>query len=371
MLRRPVFFLFSLAVLLAAAPLRSPAAAQGAIQAWTHYALPVYSGPERSQVIIGVLTPRAEVLLEARNFDARWVLGHTPDGKMRGWMESQFLEIAVDLDVTRLLVTSEQMYVHYLDPVVELYDIDLNAYSVVPTASKHAREIFLRGQATGNNPHVLSKVGDCITDNEHFLSPFGLGKYNLGTFPQLQAVIDQYGDSLAYTSLAAYNGLVTSAVLDPLFANPDVCQVGESPLRCEYRVHKPSVAIIMFGAQDLLFVLPDQFEDNLQRIVHETIEAGVVPILSTFPGNTEIWDASILYNQIVIRVALDYDVPLMNLWRALEALPNHGLNTDGRHLSLPITDSGDLSGSNLRRGYPLRNLVTLQALDAVWRGLTG
>jgi len=132
-------------------------------------------------------------------------------------------------------------------------------------------------------------------------------------------------------------------------------------------VRRPAVAVIMFGAQDLLFTPAEQFERNLRQIVHETIQAGVIPLLSTFPGNLALWEQTVRYNQIVVQVALDYDVPLMNLWLALEALPNHGLNEDGRHLSAPISHSGDLTPANLQRGYPLRNLVTLQALNAVWR----
>jgi hypothetical protein len=96
---------------------------------------------------------------------------------------------------------------------------------------------------------------------------------------------------------------------------------------------------------------------------------GVIPVLSTFPNNIAMWDQSIQYNQIVVQIALDYNIPLLNLWRALEQAPNHGLNDDGRHLSHPITTSGDLTADNLQRGYPLRNLVTLQTLDAIWRGV--
>jgi len=184
-------------------------------------------------------------------------------------------------------------------------------------------------------------------------------------------VIDHFADSLAADSLAAYDGLVTAAALDPLFANPLACLPGETPLRCEYRVRRSSFAIIMFGAQDLLFASPDEFDRNLRQIVHETIEAGVVPILSTFPGNLHRWDDTLALNRIVVQIARDYDIPLVNLWRALDGLPNHGLEDDGRHLSPPVTHSGDLTGENLRRGYPLRNLVSLQALDAVWRAVRG
>jgi hypothetical protein len=343
--------------------------AQSSPQALTRYALPVYSGSDRSTPIIGVLNPQAKIILEARNIDTLWVLGHSTDGKVRGWMESRFLDIAPGVSLPNLLVSNEAMFV----PVPEtsnISTINLAEYAVVPTSPtvlNHARQIYEQGRILGMDPHVISKVGDCITDNPRFLYPFGLNEYNLGGYIQLQPVIDYFGASMAYDSQAAYDGLVTAAVLDPVFANPGACLPGESPLHCEIRVHRPSVAIIMFGAQDLLFTSAEDFDLSLRHIVHETIQAGVIPILSTFPGNLQRWDQSIAYNQIVVQVAVDYQIPLINLWLALDALPHHGVDSDGRHLSIPITSAGDLRGDNLKRGYTLRNLITLQALDVVWR----
>ena len=346
-----------------------PSAAQGNIQALTYYAVTVYSDPDRAAPIVGILIPHAKVVLEARNIDARWVLGHSTDGTVRGWMDGSFLALPSDATLPGLQVSEETIFISAAAHSAAAYtDIRIEDYPIVPNRMGGARAIFEVGQSHGAEPHVVSKVGDCISDNVNFLSPFGLGTYNLGKFTYLQPVVDTFSASLAYNSLAAYDGLVTPAVLDPLFANPLVCLPGETPLRCEYRVHKSSVAIIMFGAQDLLFTPAEDFDSNLRQIVHETIQAGVIPILSTFPGNLARWDQTIQYNQIVIQIALDYDIPLMNLWLALESLPHHGLNTDGRHLSLPITTAGDLTPDNLQRGYPIRNLITLQALDAVWRG---
>jgi hypothetical protein len=348
----------------------SPAAAQQSMQARTHYALTVYSDPDRSSHITGILTPKSDVVLEARSVDAVWILGHSLDGTVRGWMERRYLELPSDTNVPGLLISTETMFVPPEAHAVAVYKvISLKDYPVIPNPTNRAREIFERGQILGKDPRVVAKIGDCISDNQHFLSPFGWGNYNLGSYSQLQEVVNTFSDSLTYDSLAAFNGLVTTAVLDPLFANPLACAPGESPLRCEYRVHNSSVAIIMFGAQDLLFTPADDFDRNLRQIIHETIQAGVVPILSTFPGNISMWDKSIQYNQIVVQVALDYEIPLMNLWQALDILPNHGLNDDGRHLSLPLTESGDLVGTNLQKGYPMRNLVTLQALDAIWRSV--
>jgi hypothetical protein len=366
---RPLGLILLLLTLLLPAVTAPFVSAQSSPQALTYYALPVYSGPDRSTPIIGVLNPRAKIILEARNIDTLWVLGHSTDGKVRGWMESRFLEISPDVNLPKLLVSNESMFV----PVPEssnISAINLGEYAVVPTSPSvlnHAREIYQKGRLLGMDPHVVSKIGDCITDNPRFLYPFGLNEYNLGGYIQLQPVIDYFGASMAFDSQAAYDGLVTTAVLDPVFANPGACLPGESPLHCEIRIHRPSAAIIMFGAQDLLFTSAEDFDQSLRHIVFETIQSGVIPILSTFPGNLQIWDQSITYNQIVVQIAVDYQIPLINLWLALYSLPHYGLDTDGRHLSIPITSAGDLRGDNLKRGYTLRNLVTLETLDVVWR----
>lgn len=346
-----------------------PVTAQETLQGRATYALVLYSGPDTAEAIIGVLAPGSTIILEARSADGRWVLGHAANGPERGWISARFVETTTNTTLSRLSVSHETIFAALpaADHSSNYQTINLGAYPAVPQDFGQARDIFARGQAEGRSPIAISKIGDCISDNQHFLSPFGWDEYNLGLYTELQPLIDAFSKTLAQDSLAAYDGLVTTAVLDPDFANPLACEPGESPLRCEYRVRQSSVAIIMFGAQDLLFTPPDQFDRNLRQIVHETIQAGVIPILSTFPANLNMWDESLQYNRIVIQIALDYDIPLMNLWAALETIPNHGLDHDGRHLSPPLTHSGDLTGKNLYRGYPLRNLVTLQTLDAVWR----
>ena len=350
-------------------PAPRPSYAEGPIQAMTSYAAIAYSRPDRASPIVGVLSPLAEVILEARSVDAAWILGHSTHGGVRGWLLSRHLALPAGASVPALLVSSEALFVPDTAPPSGAYrTISLTSYPAVPARLGQVQAIYERGRILGVDAHVVSKIGDCLTDNAHFLTPFSRSQYNLGRYPFLQGVVRQFGASLGYDSLAAHDGLVTSAVLDPLFADPMACLPGETPLRCEYRVRNPSVAIIMFGAQDLLYTPAAQFDRNLRRIVHETIQAGIIPILSTFPVHVGHLDTSRQFNQIVVQVALDYDVPLINLWLSLEALPDRGLD-DGRHLSDPLTSGGDLTGDNLRRGFPLRNLLTLQALDAVWRGV--
>lgn len=246
--------------------------------------------------------------------------------------------------------------------------IDLTAYPILGTTTYTAQMTFRRGQRLGRDPHVLSKVGDCNSAEWLFLYPFGEGRYRLGPYPELQSVVAHYQDSLAYRSYAAHNGLNVMAVHEPLWADPKVCQAGETPLTCEYRLHNPSVAVIMFGTNDMLVLTPEQFDRNLRRVIVQTLQAGIVPILSTFPRHLPHPERSIRYNQLVVRVALDLNIPLINLWLALEPLPSHGIDDDGYHLNGPLTGAGDFaSAANLQTGYPLRNLVTLQTLEGLWR----
>jgi hypothetical protein len=88
------------------------------------------------------------------------------------------------------------------------------------------------------------------------------------------------------------------------------------------------------------------------------IDNNVVPVLVTKADNLE-GDGSI--NAIISRVAYEYDIPLLNLWRAMQAIPEGGLEPDQIHLTYaqPFFDSPE----NMQKGWPVRNLVSLQMLE--------
>ena len=132
-------------------------------------------------------------------------------------------------------------------------------------------------------------------------------------------------------------------------------------------MHQPSIALIMFGTNDVGYTEPDAYNFYLRTLVNQTLDANVLPVLSTFPTRPEHVEKSLLLNQIAIQVATDYDIPLINLNRALEPLPYHGVDPkDTIHLSVPADKRVDvLDSNNLQFGFTVRNLVTLQALEAV------
>lgn len=347
--------------------------------------LALHGGPGAEYPVTAQVPVGSALSLEARTADTGWILAQTPDQVARGWVNAAYItfttirldrlpvstgnEAPVDQSTTTIvpaLPNTARVPVGFNLAVIE--QIDLSAYPVVGTATATARAIFLRGRAMGRDPHQLAKIGDCFSEHDYFLKHYGWQRYTLGEYTYLQPVIDQFGASMDDRSWGASTGFPVGAVMDPIWANPEACNVPtETPLECEYRVHNPSVAVIMFGTQDVLLMTPEQFDDGLRRVVQQTVDANIVPILSTFPSNIDRWDKTLLYNKIVINVALDFDIPLINLWLGLEGLPNHGLR-DNDHLSFPVAEAGDLTPENLQTGYTYRNFVTLQTLDNVWRG---
>ncbi len=325
------------------------------------------------QVRLAELTPLNVI---GRTADNTWMQVITPEGNT-GWVWSAYVDVYIDLGV--IPITGEAVDA---PPVVEAPPpppaVRLPG-NVVSGITSHARQIFQRGQQLGNRANVFSKVGDSITYATYFLYPIGWGQYDLGSYANLAPVIQHFaaetareGNSFANRSMAAYGGWTTESMftpgLKPEGMPPGICQPGELPLVCEYRVVRPAVALIMLGTNDITYMPLELYRANLTRVVEVSIEMGVIPVLSTIPPRA---DRDVQpFNQTVVGIARAYDIPLWDYYSAMVALPDSGLSPDGVHPSAP---PGDFSASttftpqNLRYGYTVRNLTALQVLDAIWR----
>jgi hypothetical protein len=255
-------------------------------------------------------------------------------------------------------------------------------YPILPELTDYAKVIYEAGLEANNNPRVFSKVGDCMTATyKYFLGPFGDGNYNLGEdYAYLEDVI-QYFDvparsegfeqnSFNNPGLATASGFNTASVLDSLWADPNWCEANESPLGCEYRLSQPIFSMIMFGTNDVMFFEADLFDYYMRTIILETINNGTVPVLYTIPTRPEFPEKTYQFNQVIIKLAQDYDLPLVNLWAAIQDLPFNGVDqVEPIHLSIPEDEqTGDFT-KNLDYGYTVRNLITLQTLDILLAGL--
>lgn len=242
---------------------------------------------------------------------------------------------------------------------------DWKQWPVLPVVSERAREIYQAGLTKGNNPNRFSKIGDCQVIRQYFLGYFdnGNNEWRLGDrFGKYKEALAHFEGSYNRLSMAVRTGFNVASVLSAINADPKTCQSGETPLQCELRDWNPSIAII--SMETWTENRPTAaYEGYLRKIVDETIADGVLPILATKADNLE-GDHSI--NQMIARVAYEYDIPLWNFWAAADPLPSHGLLEDGFHLT---NGPSELTGAGLQIAWNVRNLTALQAIDRVWRAV--
>jgi hypothetical protein len=233
---------------------------------------------------------------------------------------------------------------------------DSQSFPVVPSVSEGMRALYQRGQLDGNNPRAFSKIGDGEISTAWFFTAFDLGEayYDLGPFHDLAPVIEHFRGSFGRSGIAARRGFNTERILDPALSDPAACESGESPLTCELRLHRPAFAILSLGTNQVW--QPEDFESGMRQILDILLSQG-----DNLEGDHRL-------NQLIACLAEEYDVPLWNFWSAIQPLPNHGLQPDLEHLTYGITNFDDEHA--LQSAWTVRNLTALQALDAVWRGVT-
>jgi hypothetical protein len=184
----------------------------------------------------------------------------------------------------------------------------------------------------------------------------------------LAPTISYFKGSYSRVSSAAVGGFSTTKVLDPAL-DRGACNGGETPLACEYRVNKPSVALILLGTGDQHSW--QGFEARYRTIIEYTIKQGIVPVLMTKADDLESKEDTApvgFTNDTIRRLALEYDIPLLDLRKAVEPLPNFGCGPDGFHYnSPPDGQTTTFDAAHLIYGFNMRNLTALQALDALRR----
>lgn len=234
---------------------------------------------------------------------------------------------------------------------------------VIPDGISDAmREVYKKGLEMGNDPHIFTKLGDCNSKSPDFLHGFG-GMYNLGEYSYLQPSIDYFHDAFRMPNQATNPGTTTSRLLSSLWNN-DQCLANEIMLDCQYRLDNPSFVIIALGTIDAKYhhLDPKAFERNLRVIIEKSLERGIVPIIGTKADNIE-GDYSI--NETIARLALEYEIPLWNYWKAVQDCINHGLLPDLEHLNSwsgpPATDFS--LPISMDYGKEVKNITGLQMLE--------
>lgn len=235
---------------------------------------------------------------------------------------------------------------------------DWHDWPVVSPVTETARQVYLIGQALGNDPHAFSVFGDCQSEPDVFMGVYETDAELYAALPpELQETVDWFRGSFLRLGPTVRPGTTTGAILWALWhRNRYTCTSYESPLQCELRIHKPSFAVIQVGSH-----YESRNQLYMRMILEQLIEAGVVPILSTKADNRE-HDEHV--NAEYAQLAVEFNIPFWNFWAAVDGLPNRGLYTrdDAEY-------QGDLYFTD--EAVAVHRLTALQALDAVRRAVMG
>jgi uncharacterized protein YraI len=383
--------------------------AQASLQGRATVTANVRIKPDRNATIVASITEGTVVTVEARNADSSWLVVRLQSQK-RGWASAR--QIDVSGDIASLAVSSDVFSLtdqpapvtnnssnatandqtpggstsissnnssNSNNPNIETPDPKFGyigyAAKITPKIRSAMQAVYRRGLARGNNSRIFSRIGDCLVGHVWFLYQFGGGQfYDLGQYGYLQNVISNFmvsprpGVANPFVTIgqAAHGAFTSAAVLDPVWADQSICKNDESPLKCEFRTSKPSVAFVMFGVVDVQAMSAGQFNTYLRQVIEQTLAQGVIPIMTTAPENPAFAVKAHQFNGIVISVASQYNVPLINLRDAIWHMPNHGLHADGIHLS-PGEGFVHADLVSLPDGFSVWNLLALQSLDNVWK----
>lgn len=335
----------------------------------------LYQGPGITHLTSGTLAAGIEAQIIERNAAGTWLRlqrqnsagtvitdGWTMTGYLALDTGVRFSEIPVNddlADANPATVNSRSLAALYQAPVI-------------PTISDAMLEVFIAGQAHGNDARTITKIGDSLSASRIYLVPMSQPDAVLGAHDDLEDTILYYGASAALPSVASRIGMSTLVVFDPMWATDARCEAGESPLACEYRVKQPAVALILFGPNDVLSMTTEIYTEQMRKIIETSLEAGVIPVLSTFSVHPDYayWWQSINFNLALVDLAAEYEIPLMNLWAAARPLPEYGLDEDGIHLAHSGFEALRLDrGHETWYGVSLQNLLAIRTLDAIRRKL--
>jgi hypothetical protein len=334
--------------------------------------LNVRSGPGTTYTTVARLRTGVQVRIVERNSVGTWVRVQQTlqDGTifLDGWVLSGLLNLSRELRFSEVPVSS------LADGVPENAESPslrpLYAAPVISPISPRMRDVYLRGLQNRHYSHVVTKVGDSVSADRLYLTPMSRPGANLGAYDYLADTLTFFGASTQVESVAARLGMNSYAVFDPTWANSDLCERGETPIACELRRKRPSVALIMFGGNDVRHMNADQYDERMRRLVDEALAAGTIPVLSTFSAdpNRGFWGQSIAFNNRLVQIAAEYEIPLINLWLASRPLNNYGLENDGIHMRHWGTETFRVDGSYpAYSGAALRNLLALRMLDEIRR----
>lgn len=242
--------------------------------------------------------------------------------------------------------------------------------------AERLRAVAARGPALRDDSFM--KVGDSISATHEFLHCFSTEDFDLADTGHgaLQPAREHFSGAeiqgttpFARLSAAARVGMTARWALE---GRPP-------PVALEMTTMSPRYALVMYGTNDVQFGGPtapanvkyEFMAKHMLELLDWHLERGVIPVLYSIPPydgrSAEIRQLVPTYNAVLRAMAEHRQIPFVDYHREMIGLPNQGLRDDGVHPSADYVRLCNFDADGLQLGYNVRNLLTLQALDRVWR----
>ena len=218
---------------------------------------------------------------------------------------------------------------------------------------------------------LFSKMGGSSVESKAFLHCFASPYVDLGEHEALSRTLD-------YFNAGALNSFERESHAAGVSWNLRYVLGGRpAKFRTELEETQARWALVLFGGNDAQNENERIYVRRLVYLIEQLEGMGVVPVLgSALPRrnpNRDRWISR--FNAITEAVAEHWSLPYIDYHAALDALPRKGLARDGVHPNVlgegGVRAACQLTESGLRYGNNVRNLLTLQMLDALRRVVAG
>jgi hypothetical protein len=221
---------------------------------------------------------------------------------------------------------------------------------------------------SNRNPAVFALAGDNSIRQEGFLKPFGEEPpYQLdGNSEFLRGTINAYASTGSFNAahVAVGNNLYASTLRNN---SPAECN-GEVVFHCELTQTSGSIVVISIGLRDALDGTNiNAFRNDFAWIVQSALDRQVIPVVMTIyprPGNE---DRIKQFNEVIIEVANERGVPVINIWRLMNDITaNGGVALDGNNPAVGGGAGDVLTGDTIFTfGENARNHLLLTVLSDI------
>jgi hypothetical protein len=208
----------------------------------------------------------------------------------------------------------------------------------------HINDIFNRGKQSGRVKEDFSVIGE---DTLQFAEAIAGPAVNFESAPDLQAIAQYF-----------------AAGFPSIEQRLDQCNTNSLQLfDCASTINAAVTFIDIGNAYRLTGQPPEQLRADLDALVTQLDQQGIIPVLVTIPGPTND-NAVIQYNSVIAAIARDRQLPMLNLYRLGVDNPNF-LNGDRLSAAPDNQTAADFTGAGMQFGENNANIGILRMLKEI------